>query len=174
MDIYLIRNNVTGQFYVGKAVDYKVRFENHKRSASRDTKNSQSISKNMRTYGVHNFTIELLLTCGDDEWQEVEMRLINEHRNKDPSKCLNIIMNSGSRKRPIRELTTGKQFETAAEASIEFGVTKEDIRYSCRSKIGLANLNKNLLERLKGYSFSYTYLTQKEKSKKRDSRKKVP
>lgn len=172
MDIYIVKNVKTGQFYIGKAVNYLERWEKHKLSSSQDHRKNNSLAKNIRTYGIENFTIELLTTCKDDEWREVEMRLINEYRDKDPSKCLNILTNRGAQIRPVLELTTRTIFDSTQHAADFLGLQKADIRFACRCKIGLANMNYLLRNRLKGYDFQYTYVTAAETEQKKRRLKK--
>ena len=172
MHIYKITNKITGQFYIGKAVDYLSRFENHKRSASLDGKNNRSISKNMRAYGVENFEVELLVICPDEDWRHFEMECIKEHRTKSPEKCLNILVGSGAQVRPVLEITTRTTFDSTQHAADFLMLFKNDIRYACRCKLGLANMNPRLKERLRGYDFQYTYMTKKELEQQKKKRNK--
>ena len=167
MDIYLITNLVTGQVYVGKAENYLERFERHILQSKDDNKNCNSISKNMRIYGKEKFNVIRLEQCEDDKWREREMFWINHYKEIHKDKCLNILNGTGALTRPILELHENKVYQSLSEAAEALDLKKSDIYYSCREKLGLANLNKRLLDRLKGYSFRYTFLTAKEAKQKK-------
>lgn len=176
MEIYLITNRITGQFYVGKARNHVDRFEQHKRNSADQTKGIGSLAKNMRQHGVDNFSIEILEICGDEEavWRERETFWIRSKYADDPDRCLNLISFDGSAKRPIKEVNSGRIFNSAAEAANEWGLDKKDVYFSCREKIGLGNLNDSLKSRLNGRSFMYVYLTpeERERQAKKEAKKK--
>lgn len=58
MDIYKITNVLDGKIYVGKAKNYKDRFNTHKKTALREGASSSHLYVAMRKYGVENFICE--------------------------------------------------------------------------------------------------------------------
>lgn len=73
-NIYLITNKITKQQYVGKTVhSIKCRFGQHTRA-----QNNTYIDNAIKSYGKDNFSLELLKTCDDSEWQYWEQYYIKE------------------------------------------------------------------------------------------------
>lgn len=68
MYIYKITNIITNQSYIGQTVDYKKRWENHiSLCKSPNVKGyNRPLYKAMRSYGIENFSFDVLEECGSD------------------------------------------------------------------------------------------------------------
>ncbi len=61
--IYIITNVINGKIYIGCSVDYKKRFKDHLRAAKNGC--HYNLHKDIRKFGLHNFTIEPLCSSND-------------------------------------------------------------------------------------------------------------
>ena len=69
--IYKITNIITGEVYIGQAVDIAKRWTEHaKHGLGIDTPAGNKLYKSMQEYGLHSFSWELLEEC--------ESKLLNE------------------------------------------------------------------------------------------------
>jgi group I intron endonuclease len=66
MVIYQITNNITSDFYVGKTINPKIRFSQHKYNATK-RKSRTYLHRAMRKYGVENFTFTILDNVNNPE-----------------------------------------------------------------------------------------------------------
>ena len=80
--IYSIRNDKTGQYYVGQHMgdDVKNRWKQHI-NESKKLHPSSSISFAMKRYGLVNFTFSLIETVDDDNVNEREKYWIKEYNS---------------------------------------------------------------------------------------------
>lgn len=78
--IYKIENTVDGKIYVGKAKNYKHRWNDH-RCRSRHEKNRNKLYLAVRKYGLHNFKFSLYASVLDYEIHstELEKEIIADH-----------------------------------------------------------------------------------------------
>lgn len=58
--VYKITNNVTGDFYIGSSKNIKKRWANHKSCSSWKQLPNSKLYKDMASYGLDNFTFEVL------------------------------------------------------------------------------------------------------------------
>ena len=68
--IYKITNLINNCFYIGKSKNIQQRWYQHKTSYKKDIYHPLYID--MRTYGIENFTIEVIEKCTEDELTEKE------------------------------------------------------------------------------------------------------
>lgn len=79
--IYKITNNITNDFYIGKTIhNIELRFKGHLKQQKRNASNI--LYKNMKKYGVENYTIESLHQCDDSVLDEAEKKFISELQPK--------------------------------------------------------------------------------------------
>ena len=71
--IYKITNTVTGQFYIGKSVDIKRRWTEHKTPKA---SGNDSLHSDMRKYGIDNFKFEVIEECDKEKLLERELHYI--------------------------------------------------------------------------------------------------
>ena len=74
--IYKIVNQSNMKAYIGKSVRVKARFAEHLKNALSDTP-TQEIHKEMKNYGVWNYTFELLEQCDKNKLSEREKYYID-------------------------------------------------------------------------------------------------
>ena len=65
----------SGKAYVGQTVDFTERIKGHKKSSS----NCVAIKRAIDKYGWENMKVEVLLTCTEEEADEVEREMIRVH-----------------------------------------------------------------------------------------------
>ena len=107
--IYIIRNTINNKVYVGQTtVSLKLRFQNHL-SASRNGK-GYIIGKAIRKYGEHNFYIELLEECLQEELNDREMYWISYFKSCNYNFGYNI-STGGNVTRTTKELNKTKVIE---------------------------------------------------------------
>ena len=65
MIIYKITNNITNKCYIGQTINFKKRISSHlDLYKNKDSKGAQRpMYKDMRKYGIDNFTFEVLEEC---------------------------------------------------------------------------------------------------------------
>lgn len=76
--IYLIKNNITNESYIGQSRNIEQRFSSHRR-ALKDKK--YSLYSDMRFYGLENFTFSILETCSISQLDKREMFWIKKYLN---------------------------------------------------------------------------------------------
>jgi len=69
--IYSLKNNITGETYVGQSIDLHRRMMEHKCPCS--TKGNRLICKALKKYGFNNFTFSVLEECQKDEFDSKEV-----------------------------------------------------------------------------------------------------
>ena len=69
--IYSLKNNITGETYVGQSIDLHRRMMEHKCPCS--TKGNRLICKALKKYGFNNFTFSVLEECQKDELDSKEV-----------------------------------------------------------------------------------------------------
>lgn len=80
MFVYLIRNNISGNVYVGiTRTSLKRRFNSHKSNSRRG--NKSKLYDAMRSYGTENFSISLLKECSSEqELLDSELQYVKYYR----------------------------------------------------------------------------------------------
>ena len=58
--VYKITNIITGDFYIGSSKDIKKRWANHRSPSAHKQKQNSKLYKAMASYGLDNFTIEVI------------------------------------------------------------------------------------------------------------------
>ena len=58
--IYKITNNITGEFYIGSSCNIKRRWRDHRNPAAWKHQPNSKLYKDMGSYGLDNFTIEVI------------------------------------------------------------------------------------------------------------------
>lgn len=77
--IYKITNNITGEAYVGQAIDIQTRWNKEKSRAFQPTSTEydKTLSRAFRKYGVDNFTFEIIEECNRSELDQREIYYIS-------------------------------------------------------------------------------------------------
>jgi excinuclease UvrABC nuclease subunit len=75
--IYKIINTVTGNYYIGQAVDFKFRKRNHFNALNRDVHANAHLQNAYRFYGKENFEFKIFLYCEPEELDYYEQYLIH-------------------------------------------------------------------------------------------------
>lgn len=70
--IYLIKNKLTGQMYVGQSVNIENRFRQHITPSNI----RQYIDKSIKKYGMRNFFFKILFECKEEELDREEIKII--------------------------------------------------------------------------------------------------
>lgn len=84
--IYKIQNNINGKIYIGKSINIKHRWSEHKRDSLVDDEKWENnyrgvqtpIHKAIRKYGVENFTFEVVEICEKEQLNEREIYWIKQ------------------------------------------------------------------------------------------------
>ena len=63
--VYSITNNVTGDFYIGSSKDIKHRWADHRSPSAQKRQPNSKLYKAMASYGLDNFTFEVLEETAD-------------------------------------------------------------------------------------------------------------
>ena len=58
--VYKITNNITGEFYIGSSCNIKQRWSQHRNPAAQKRQPNSKLYKDMASYGLDNFTIEVI------------------------------------------------------------------------------------------------------------------
>lgn len=74
--IYLIKNNITNECYIGQSKNIEQRFNSHKR-ALKDKK--YALYSDMRYYGLNNFSFKVLEQCSQRDLDTKEMIWIQRY-----------------------------------------------------------------------------------------------
>lgn len=91
--IYLIKNKVTGESYVGQTTEFKstmkdhikLRFLNHLADARRNSDSNRLICKAINKYGKDNFTVEHLATVPYEDLDAIERHYIAKYITMAPN-----------------------------------------------------------------------------------------
>lgn len=76
--IYKITNTVTNKSYIGQSTDIEHRFWEHRHHK----KSSKNLQEDIITYGIDNFTFDILEECSEEELNEREKHWIAEYQSK--------------------------------------------------------------------------------------------
>lgn len=76
--IYIIKNNITQDIYVGSTNDFKKRVKTHLRALLKNKHHSIFLQRAFNKYGEKNFVFLLYLECEPDQRLELENRYIKE------------------------------------------------------------------------------------------------
>ena len=80
--IYKITNQLTGEFYIGQAVDIATRWKQHaKCGLGIDTPASNKLYKAIQEYGIWNFSWELIEKCSSNELNQKERYYIDLYQS---------------------------------------------------------------------------------------------
>lgn len=83
MYIYKITNVINNKVYIGQTVDFTRRVAQHKLWARKMYK-EYSLYVDMDSYGIHNFTFDIVQECDDLDANAVEKSLIQELKSYEP------------------------------------------------------------------------------------------
>lgn len=72
--VYKITNKINGKCYIGKSIDIKARFSDHKKP--NNLKSHYKIYKAFAKYGIENFSFEILSKCPKEYLGKLEMFFI--------------------------------------------------------------------------------------------------
>lgn len=76
--LYMIINVINGRFYIGSTLDYKRRFNEHKRALLARNHHSKYLQRAWDKYGDKSFKFVLLQTCLKDEMLDMEQSLLDD------------------------------------------------------------------------------------------------
>lgn len=81
--IYKITNLENGQAYIGQSVDIRERFRQHIKSALTSGPTTNKLYQQMKKFGPHNFSFEVLETIPRDKLNEREVYWIDFYKTKE-------------------------------------------------------------------------------------------
>lgn len=90
--MYQIKNTITGDVYIGSAVNISRRWSQHRNSLKTGTKNNPHLHCAWQKYGAENFEFSILVLCDRDKVLEWEQKFIDSEKPK-----YNICKIAGSR-----------------------------------------------------------------------------
>ena len=105
--VYLITNNLTGEFYGGSSRNIQKRWRQHINNAKNNTGRSIKLYNAMRKYGIENFSITPLIRCATENLFLFEQRWLDENIGDN---CYNI---SKSADNPTRGRTLSETHKQA-------------------------------------------------------------
>lgn len=81
--IYKIENLVNGKIYIGQSVNIEERLKEHKRIAFRENRPTYNypLYKDMREFGIENFSFEMLMECKKEELNFFEKQQISQYNS---------------------------------------------------------------------------------------------
>jgi len=128
--LYKIVNTVNGKVYVGQAVDYERRWQEHRTALNNGTHYNAHLQRAWHTYGADSFTFELLDFSGRERLNNEEIMFIATHKSHDPQFGYNKTLGGGGviptqeTRAKISEALKGKQVskETKAKMAVSSSV----------------------------------------------------
>lgn len=134
--IYKIENQINGMVYIGKSIDYKLRWKCHMQTAKREGKQSQGpLYRAMREYGIDNFSFSLIEECKDSDLDEREEFWIAEYCATDKTKGYNLSKGGVADRRCVcqynkngEHIATYKSLRIAASKT---GLSQNSIKNAC-------------------------------------------
>jgi len=78
--VYIIKNKVTGESYVGCTNNYKRRWNQHRNNAITNREPNKLLYKNMRKHGVNNFHFEVIAKTTEGNKFRAERFYINQYK----------------------------------------------------------------------------------------------
>jgi group I intron endonuclease len=117
VEIYKITNNINQKVYIGQAISHRKsynkyypkgmegRFKEHiKEAKPKQTYHCNALNNALRTYGVNNFTVEILHYCKISDANQIETDEIKKHNSLVPNGYnINTSCNSLSPSNELRE-----------------------------------------------------------------------
>lgn len=89
--IYAIRNDINGKVYIGQTKrSFHSRKTKHLAGLSNNKHFNYRLNNDVRKYGIHNFTFEVLLICDKSECDFYESEYIKKFRSNEPDFGYNI------------------------------------------------------------------------------------
>lgn len=84
--VYKISNKINGKSYIGRSINIHKRFIAHKNRAFNSNSNNYNLPlyKDMRKYGIENFTFDILEECEESELDEREKHYIRQYKANGP------------------------------------------------------------------------------------------
>lgn len=94
--VYIIRNSINAKVYVGSAVNFRRRFNDHRNGLRKAAHHSQRLQNFANKYGIATLRFELLATCPAENLLAVEQTFIVMYRAANPAHGFNICPVAGS------------------------------------------------------------------------------
>lgn len=123
--IYKILNTVDGKFYIGSAVDFRVRFNTHSKLLKKGAHKNKYLQAAWNKYGANNFEFHILERCGLDKLLEREQYYFFETDccNREIGYNLYVIAGSPlgtkwSDKRRLQFMESNKDFKHSEECKV--------------------------------------------------------
>ena len=83
--IYRISNSINGKVYIGQTInDPENRWKDHKKNV-KDLSINRPIVDAMRSLGIENFRLEVLIICDDESLDNIEIELIERYNSLVPN-----------------------------------------------------------------------------------------
>jgi group I intron endonuclease len=79
--IYHITNNKTSKVYIGSSVDIDIRINSHFSSLKAGVHGNKKLQEDFNTYGIDNFSSDILMICPEDFLIEMENHFIFKFDN---------------------------------------------------------------------------------------------
>jgi group I intron endonuclease len=87
--IYCIENVVTGQKYIGQAVNIDKRIKTHKRTLNNGSHPNKHLARSYGKYGINNFKFYIIEECNEDNLNNKEIYYIAKYKTTNPDKGYN-------------------------------------------------------------------------------------
>ena len=129
--IYKITNTVTGKFYIGSAVNIKIRWANHRSKLGANKHVNRHLQNSWNKHGEDSFTFEVLECCEKERLIEREQFYID---NEKPA--YNILPTAGS---PLGVKHTDESKRKISEAHKGVPFSEEHKRKLSEAKMGNQN-----------------------------------
>lgn len=93
--IYVIKNKITGQKYIGSTAHIKQRFSKHKSDLVNNKHHNKLLQDSWNNYGEDNFLFEIICECDPIDVGDLEYKWI--HKSGFPNKelCYNVNLHCG-------------------------------------------------------------------------------
>lgn len=79
MGIYIIRNKITGHFYVGQSVNIDKRLRQHKNDLKRNDHRCLHLQRAWNKYGEESLRFEIYIPCKKEELDEFEQMMLDDY-----------------------------------------------------------------------------------------------
>ena len=144
--IYMIRNTITDKLYIGKSVNIKKRFNEHKHELRNGCHHNDHLQKAWNKYGEDAFEFHVLEVCERDDLNALEIATIAKYSNSHElynmtdggDGMLGRTMSEETKSligmrlaQKVVLLNTGKIFESMSEAARCYGLTTGAIGLAC-------------------------------------------
>lgn len=142
--VYKIINTVNGKYYVGSAINIRLRWNGHKSQLNRGVHHSQKLQRAWNKYGSGAFEFIVINVCSVEEMFDIEQSYIDIGFKKENKKLIYNIADSAYFTAGTKHFMFGKTHTEKSKKLIRLARSKQIIKHSneTKNKIRAANKGK--------------------------------